>query len=272
MPWPLGLRPNQPHNRSTMRPVLLTRPLPCSQQLQTQLEQAGLSVAHLPTLALNPMSRPEHEAQIQNQWHDYTGVIFVSQHAAQFAFEHMQRLGLNFSQNTWLGTVGQGTLATLTSLWPTHTSFIAPDVNDSQDSEGLWRAITTSTNLADQRLLIVRAQTGRDVLRQMAQTADIPCDIWACYTRQTSVWSAEQMTQFQQFDAQPGLMVITSIDGLNALLAQFDSKPPPKNLYQHSLITLHPRIAEFAKNAGFNDVRLCPVADLARQIPIWAQS
>ena len=144
-----------------MRPVLLTRPLPCSQQLQTQLEQAGLSILHLPTLALNPASRPEHEAQIQNHWHEYTGVIFVSQHAAQFAFEHMQRLGLNFSPNTWLGTVGQGTLATLKSLWPIHTQFIAPDINDSQDSEGLWRAITTTVALTTQRLLIVRAQTGR---------------------------------------------------------------------------------------------------------------
>ena len=255
-----------------MRAVLLTRPLPCSNELQTQLEQAGLSVVHLPTLTLNPVSHPEHEAQIQKHWHDYTGVIFVSQHAAQFAFDHLQRLGLKLALQTWLGTVGQGTLTTLKSVWPAHTSFIAPDINDSQDSEGLWRAITANVELAKQRLLIVRAQTGRDVLRKMVQASHIPCDIWACYTRQINVWSTEQMAQFQQFDTQPRLMVITSIDGLKALLAQFESEHMPHNLYQHTLVTIHPRIAECAKKAGFNDVRLCPVADLSRKIPIWTKS
>lgn len=255
-----------------MRPVLLTRPLPCSNELQTQLKQAGLSVSHLPTLSLSPSAQSEYETRIRNHWRDYTGVIFVSQHAAQFAFQHMQRLELNLAPHTWLGTVGQGTLATLKALWPTHTSFIAPDINDSQDSEGLWRTITTNVDLTNQRLLIVRAQTGRDVLRQMAQAAHIPCDVWACYTRQTNIWSAQQMAQFRQFDTQLGLIVITSIDGLNALLAQFEPERLPHNLYRHTVVTIHPRIAAFAKKNGFSNVRLCSVADLARQIPVWAHS
>ena len=255
-----------------MRAVLLTRPLPCSNELQTQLEQAGLSVSHLPTLSLSPTTQSECETHIRNHWHDYTGVIFVSQHAAQFAFEHLQRLELNLAPHTWLGTVGQGTLATLKALWPTHTSFIAPDINDSQDSEGLWSTITANVDLTNQRLLIVRAQTGRDVLRQMAQAAHIPCDVWACYTRQTNVWSAQQMVQFRQFDNQLGLIVITSIDGLNALLAQFEPEHLPHNLYRHTIVTIHPRIAAFAKKNGFSNVRLCSVADLARRIPVWADS
>ena len=199
-------------------------------------------------------------------------MIFVSQHAAQFAFEHLQRLGLTLAPHTWLGSVGQGTLASLKALWPTHTSFIAPDINDSQDSEGLWRTITANVDLTNQRLLIVRAQTGRDVLRQMAQAAHIPCDVWACYTRQTNVWSAQQMAQFRQFDNQLGLIVITSIDGLNALLAQFEPEHLPHNLYRHTIVTIHPRIAAFAKKNGFSNVRLCSVADLARRIPVWADS
>ena len=258
-----------------MRSVLLTRPQPCSNQLQTQLERANVRVLHLPTLQLSTMQNPEIESHVVQHWHEYTGVVFVSQHAAQFAFEHMQRLGLSFARDTWLGTVGQGTRDTLRNLWPEHTAFISPNVQDSQDSEGLWRAI--EANLASQanaaqRILIIRAQTGRDALLHLAQGAQIACDVWPCYTRTASVWSAAQSEQFQQFNANSGLIVITSIEGLNGLLAQFPSNHTPHHLRQHTLITIHPRIAQFAQTLGFDDVRLCSVADLDTQIPIWAST
>ena len=255
-----------------MRSVLLTRPQPCSNQLQTQLERANVRVLHLPTLQLSTMQNPEIEAHVVQHWHDYTGVVFVSQHAAQFAFEHMQRLGLGFARDTWLGTVGQGTRDTLRDLWPEHTAFISPNVLDSQDSEGLWRAIETNSANATQRILIIRAQTGRDALLHLAQGAQIACDVWPCYTRTTSVWSAAQIEQFPQFNASSGLIVITSIEGLNGLLAQFPPNHTPHHLWQHTLVTIHPRIAQFAQTLRFNDVRLCSVADLDTQIPIWANA
>ena len=259
-----------------MRSVLLTRPQPCSNQLQTQLEGAHVRVLHLPTLQLSTMQNPEIEAHVVQHWHDYTGVVFVSQHAAQFAFEHMQRLGLSFARDTWLGTVGQGTRDTLRNLWPEHTAFISPNVQDSQDSEGLWRAIEANSANAAQRILIIRAQTGRDALLHLAQGAQIACDVWPCYTRTALVWSAKQSEQFQQFNANRGLIVITSIEGLNGLLAQFPPNHPlhhpPHPLRQHTLITIHPRIAQFAQTLGFDDVRLCSVADLDTQIPIWANA
>ena len=65
-----------------MRTIVLTRPLPCSNELQTQLRQAGLRVYHLPTLSLSAFQDDGAEARIRKHWPNYTVAMFVSQHAA----------------------------------------------------------------------------------------------------------------------------------------------------------------------------------------------
>ncbi len=258
-----------------MRTVILTRPLPSSNQLQTQLIQAGLTVLHVPSLALTPTQQPENETQIQRHWLSYDGVIVVSQHAAQFAHEHMQRLNLNLPNTTWLGAVGQGTLNSLRQLWPEHSQFITPDAHDTQDSEGLWHAITRRTPIdASQRILIIRAQTGRDVLRQWVLEAGAQCDIWACYQRSAAQWtSAEQHSMTSSLTHEtPPLFVITSIEGLDALLAQPVLQTHQVQLTRALWVTIHPRIAQYAEQKGLSNVRLCAPERLAVDLPIWARA
>ena len=155
-----------------MRTIVLTRPLPCASTLQTQLTQAGLPVCHLPTLSLSAFQDEDTERRIRDHWPNYTVAMFVSQHAAAFAHQHMARLGLTWSAETQFAAVGQGTLDTLRQLWPAHQYFVQPAPADTQDSEGLWRAIRAHPELqTPQNLLLIRAEHGRDVLLQLTQQA-----------------------------------------------------------------------------------------------------
>lgn len=253
-----------------MRSVILTRPLPCSNQLPLQLAQAGLQVLQLPTLHLSALHSTEHEQHILNDWPRYTVAMFVSQHSAEFAHQHMTRLGLHWPSEIWLSAVGQGTSAMLKNLWPTHTRWIQPQAQDSQDSEGLWRAFASHPQLQEpQHLLIIRAEQGRNALLQWAQNAHWTTSIWPCYRREPRHWTALEMHQFNQACAHRTLIVATSIEGLNALTAQL-SPEQARLLPQQRLVTIHPRIAEFAQSAGFSDAHLCAPDQLATRLPILA--
>lgn len=257
-----------------MRSVIITRPLGNNTQtdaLTQRLAQAGLTLYHLPTLTLTTLQSAPDEAHIRQRWPHYTLTMLVSQNAAHFAQQHMARLGLNWSPNTWLASVGQGTLCTLQQLWPQHTRFIHPDRTDTQDSEGLWRAISAHTELqTPQNLLIIRAEHGRDALLQQAQQAGWHTDIWRCYQRSLRQWSADELTQFEQACAAHSLLLITSIEGLDALMTQLN---PAQRLatQAQTLITLHPRIAEHARQSGFSDVHEYTPSELAQGIIELAQ-
>ena len=255
-----------------MRSVILTRPLSSSDGIQQQLEQSGLTVYPLPTLTLTVLENTDNEALVVKNWTSYTIVMFVSQHAAQFAYQHMTRLNLSWSPNTWLASVGQGTLQMLRQLWPEHTRFIAPMAGDSQDTEGLWQAISEQNELkTPQKLLIVRAEHGRDTLQQLAQQAGWQTDIFACNQRKPRQLSNEEMDQLKQAVSEQTILVITSIEGLNALTQQLSSQQL-KNLQSQLLVTIHPRIAQFAEGCGFEHVRCCSPSELTTNLIQYANA
>ena len=254
-----------------MRTIVLTRPLPCASTLQTQLTQAGLPVCHLPTLSLSAFQDEDTERRIRDHWPNYTVAMFVSQHAAAFAHQHMARLGLTWSAETQFAAVGQGTVDTLRQLWPAHQYFVQPAPADTQDSEGLWRAIRAHPELhAPQNLLLIRAEHGRDVLLQLTQQAHWRSDIWPCYRRAPRHWDDKELAQFTHACAQKAVLVITSIEGLSALTEQLN--PDLRHTAQQQrLVAIHPRIAQFAQASGFSDVHVCLPSQLAEQLPQLAR-
>lgn len=254
-----------------MRTIVLTRPLSCSNELPTQLHrhltQAGLHVYHLPTLSLSIFQDDETEHRIRSHWPHYTIAMFVSQHAAAFAHQHMARLGLTWSADIRFAAVGQGTVDTLRQLWPAQRHFIQPTPDDTQDSEGLWRAIGAHPELqSPQNLLLIRAKQGRDLLLQLTQQARWHNDIWPCYRRVPHHWDSDELVQFTHACTQKAMLVITSIEGLSALIEQL-SPELRHAAQQQRLIAIHPRIAQFAHLSGFSDVHVCLPSQLAEQLP-----
>lgn len=261
-----------------MRTVILTRPRAGSPELASALTRAGLTVHHLPTLELSDTINPADDSHLRSHWQQYRGMVLVSQYAAQFAHQHLTRLGLTLAPDVWLGAVGQGTVHTLRERWSSHPLIIAPSLNDTQDSEGLWRAIEAyapiQPNTPPQRILIARAQSGRDVLRQLLAQAGAQVDIWACYHRNMVDWTATEQRIFTQTIQSPAdtLIIITSIEGLNALMAQFPTTDARQaQMRRTTLLTIHPRIAEFAQAQGFANTDWCAPSTLTEHAINWAR-
>lgn len=247
-----------------MRSIVFTRPVvhypnpalqPQAPPSVALLQAMGHTVMELPTLELTPHIDPLACQRVIEHWHHYQGIVFVSQNAAHFAHAQMLTLNLTPSSNLWLGTVGQSSLRTLQYLWPTHPTFISPSPDHSQDSQGLWQAIAASDRLkANQPILIVRAQTGRDELIHTLNQAAISSHVWPCYQRTPHALSKQHIDQFTQACLQQALIVVTSIQSLQALLYNLESSHPQPWL-KCSIITIHPRIATFAQKVGFTNVR-----------------
>lgn len=246
-----------------MRPIVFTRPVvhypnpalqPQTHPSAAVLQAMGHMVMELPTLELTPHIEPLACQHVIEHWQDYQGIVFVSQNAAHFAHAQMRTLNLTPSSNQWLGTVGQSSLHTLQHLWPTHPSFISPATNHSQDSQGLWQAINASEQLkTNQPILLVRAQNGRNELIHTLSQAAIDCDIWPCYQRIPYALSPQHIADFTQACQQQALIVVSSIQSLQALLHNFESSHPQPWL-QCRLITIHPRITAYAQSIGFSRV------------------
>ena len=78
------------------------------------------------------------------------------------------------------------------------------------------------------------------------------------------------MVQFNQACSTSCVVLITSIEGLKALTQQLNPEQL-RSAQQQTIVTLHTRIAEYARQAGFSDVYTYAPCDLAAGIIELAQ-
>ncbi|MGL4767416.1 MAG: uroporphyrinogen-III synthase [Formosimonas sp.] len=223
------------------RVALLTRPWPVSDGVAQALAAAGMTYIDAPTLQVTAQVDEVFEAQLFAQ--SYDGMVCVSQHAVFFAAQRMAAL----PSHMWCAAVGVASGQAVARTWPT-ARLIVPHEGDSQDTDGLWRALTQADVLKPQaRVLLVRAQTGRDVLRQRLLAAHLSVEVWPCYRREPLVWQAAQRAQVEAAMRQHGLVVaLTSIEGLRALLANCSDE-----ILRQPALCIHPVIAKAAQDCGF---------------------
>lgn len=237
--------------------ILVTRPVIAINSLLNESpvveDWQGCAVLGLPTLALTPWSDVTIETHLIQHIHEYDGVMLVSQHAAMFAFERMRQLGLSWAEHTCLAVVGHASAQQVGQLWPKNT-IVQPNIADSQDSEGLWCEMARSQTIRGSRWLIVRAQKGRDALKDRLLQAGAQVDIWACYERTTRHWSVQEQHQFSTA-LNTGLVIhLSSIEGLEGLLSNVATDSHAL-LKSQTVVTHHPAIEQAARQHGFADIR-----------------
>ncbi|TDR31144.1 uroporphyrinogen-III synthase [Hydromonas duriensis] len=252
-----------------MRTVVLTRPQPVHDGVSSFLSQRHVPLLSLPTLHVGLRIHPEFESHLQHNWNAYHGVMFVSQHAVQFAAQRLQALNLNWRTELWAAAVGQTTAVSVQRAWP-HAQVICPAVNEMPDSERLWSTLQSQTaDWASQRVLIVRAQNGRDAFLNWLRGAGATVDVWSCYQRENLSWSELQYHAFVSALHQTGVVLsITSQEGLNSLLnnLQHLNERDKHTLLQQPVLTLHPSIATHARKCGFVSVHVAPIAELGAHL------
>ncbi|MGH6611734.1 MAG: uroporphyrinogen-III synthase, partial [Burkholderiaceae bacterium] len=121
---------------------------------------------------------------------------------------------------------------------------IAPDDDSESGSEAFWRAWQAGGHRA-QRVLLLRAQEGRDWLGERFTEAGAVVDVVAVYTRRPRYLSPEDLAKLQGWmtaGARP-IIVVSSSEAVAALDQQVDAQARSW-LRSGSAIASHPRIAQ----------------------------
>lgn len=228
--------------------VLVTRPLgDAADRFCAAVEAAGFEARSLPLMALNPVT-PLSSAQRQRVFDldHYQHVIFISSNAVRFGMAQIEACWPQLPDGLHWYAIGSATAAALAGY-----GIAAITPGQAMHSEGLL-AVPGLQRVEEQRVLIVKGYGGRDTLRQELTRRGARVDELACYRRSVPELSPGELYA-RVLDWRIDCILLSSGEGLSNLLLLL-SQPETSKLKHMGLIVPSDRVAEMARNAGFDRV------------------
>jgi uroporphyrinogen III methyltransferase / synthase len=255
--------------------VVVTRPLGQSESLLSQLTAAGFDVYEFPLIDIGPVVdaaplRAALDELYAPEPHRYALVVFVSPNAIDHAY---RALASAWPANVPIGVVGPGSVAALArqGVSPPAYTVISPPAtseNARYDSEALYAAIEQhfgADGLKDKRVLIVRGDGGREWLADRLAEAGAKVEKVAAYQRIVPEPSMRKWERVHELLAGiPHAWLLTSSEGvrnLDELAREHLTADETLRLKRAELVTPHPRIAEAARQAGFDRITVSGAGD-----------
>jgi len=261
--------------------VVITRPSGQSAELVSLLERAGFAPFEFPLIDIGPVADSSPLQAALGELYapaelGFALVVFVSPNAVQHAFA---ALTSPWPTHVAIGVVGPGSVAALarqgvaapayTVISPGADANITETPTDPRyDSEALHAAITAhfgADGLKDKRVLIVRGDGGREWLADTLGESGANVEKVAAYTR---IVPEPSMRDWERIHAllagEPHAWLLTSSEGvrnLEDLAREYLTADETLTLKQVPLVTPHPRIAEAARQAGFDRITVSGAGD-----------
>ena len=245
--------------------IVLTRPLAQSQDLASRLEQLDYEVAVFPLLEIaqlqpNSASQLQLAATLTNLEH-YAMAAFVSPNAIHAVFRH----GLKWPRAVAIAVLGEGSRTALAhyGIDDSNTRIVSPVDSLHSDSENLLHRLDLPA-LQGRRVVIFRAQTGRELLPDALLGHGILVDKVIAYQRFAPLLSPERSAQLSQLLTCRGIWVISSSEALRTFEDMVEKSAGAAGvvkMHQVILLVSHQRIAQIAEKSGFKQVRLIGLGD-----------
>jgi len=225
-------------------PVILTRPVGRNQVLARRLQRDGVVTLELPALALTAITC---EAGRLPRPDDYDLVVFVSGAAARAYAEQLQH---SAHVSCWpahvpVACVGPASARSLRGgFWPPTLVVLHPaSTAPRHDSEALWQVLQPVLPRL-QRVLIVRAGTGREWLSERLRRAGVSVVCHAAYQRQAADWSEAACATLARWyeDGCIPVWLVTSAASLDAIHAQIVRAGWLDWWRTHCFVFTHPRL------------------------------
>lgn len=268
---------------ATPRPstVVITRPSGQSAELMALLERAGFEPLEFPLIDIGPVADTAPLQAALGELYapaelGFALVVFVSPNAVQHAFAG---LSAPWPAHVAIGVVGPGSVAALArqGIAPPAYTVISPGADATitetptdprYDSEALHAAIVAhfgADGLRDKRVLIVRGDGGREWLADTLAEAGAKVEKVAAYTRIVPEPSMRDWERIHELLAgEPHAWLLTSSEGvrnLEELAREYLTVDETLTLKHVPLVTPHPRIAEAARQAGFDRITVSGAGD-----------
>ncbi|MGZ9059984.1 MAG: uroporphyrinogen-III synthase [Burkholderiaceae bacterium] len=229
--------------------VIVTRPANAGQRLFERLVVRGFRACWWPAFDIGDAPDPTHARDVLGRLSDYDLAIFVSATAVRAA----QRLRSGPWPGTMIGAVGASTRAAIEAELdpPAGVVISAADEDQRSGSEAFWGA-WLATNRRAHRVLLVRAQDGRNWLNERFVEEGAQVDAVAVYSRHLHRPSAAELENLQASIAagERPAIVFSSTEAVPALDRQVDSAVQAW-LRNGIAIACHPRIAEQLLSNGY---------------------
>ena len=140
--------------------VIVTRPLAQAQNICEQLERYQANIVHFPVLRITPSENADLAKKKLQDLSEYSIVIFISVNAVHYSMNIANEINVNFKDKQ-LAAVGPATKKALEN-YDCHVS-ITP--SNRYNSEALLEHESLQ-NVSSNKILIIRGQGGRELLRQ----------------------------------------------------------------------------------------------------------
>jgi len=242
--------------------VVITRPRAQAAELAAAVAALGRTPVLLPLLEISPLPDQDHLKAVLAGLADYALVAFVSPNAIDAAFAHIAA----WPAGVALAVLGEGSRAALLAhgITDANARIASPGLDAGSDSESLLRALDLAA-LAGQRVLIVRGESGRELMADGFLAAGARVTTVAAYRRRVPVMNEALAATLHRLLAGPNDWIVTSSEALRGLVALVQQLAPPETvskLQQQHWIVPHARIAETARALGLARVTLSGSGDV----------
>ena len=158
--------------------VIVTRPVAQAQNILESLEVRMASTVHFPVISISASNNLTTTNKYFRDLASYQIIIFISANAVHYSMRTAKALGIKFD-NVSIAAVGPATKAVLESY--DYQVSIVPASGFT--SEALLNDPALQ-DIAQQNILIVRGEGGREHLRQTLESRDAKVDYAEVYLRQ----------------------------------------------------------------------------------------
>lgn len=241
-------------------PVIVTRPEAGGRRLTDELIARGFDALWLPAFEIGPAPDEAAARTALAQLAAYDLAIFVSPAAARAT---AALLAGQWPAHTAIGAVGAttGRAAAQAIAGAAAAPLIAPSGADELESgsEAFWKALRRAS-LLPRRVLLLRAQDGRQWLAQRLAAAGAQVDAVAVYARRARAASDADLATLQRWRAAGRVpaALVTSSEAIDLLFAQVARLGDGAADWLRSgvLLATHARIATGLRAAGCARVML----------------
>jgi uroporphyrinogen-III synthase len=245
--------------------VVITRPLQQAGPLARAVAALGRTPVVLPLLDISPLDDQDGLRAVLARLHTYALVAFVSPNAIDAAFAHVAC----WPDGVDIAIVGEGSRAALVrhGIDETRVRVHSPRDPAHSDSEHLLAALDTAS-LVGRPVLVVRGESGRELLPEALRAAGAQVETVAAYRRTLPRLTPELAASLQGLLAGRNDWIITSSEALRGLVDLVSRLEPAAErhanvakLQRQHLIVPHARIAETARTLGFTELTLTGSGD-----------
>lgn len=235
--------------------ILVTRPSPAGEKLVSRLRALGRVAYSFPLIEFSPGRQLEMLPNLLANLRNDDLAFVLSQHVVRYAQPLMARKGLHWPEDINWFAIGRTTALAFHTV--SHLPVLYPF--DRETSEVLLQ-LSELQNVAGKRALIMRGNGGREMLGEVLTARGVTVEFCECYQRSAIVYDGTEEA-FRWRERGITTLVVTSGEMLHQLYTLVPEWYRINWLLHCQLVVVSERLAIFAQDLGWQDIRIANNAD-----------